>query len=113
MKRSLTRALVFSVTVLCSYLLTGMLEERILKETEQFRPATATALGMLCIVLIFVPLFAYTERITEAVIRASLQTSRSKAGKLLGAMAFVVVVLTILFTLFLDRWFGKSIADVF
>jgi protein-S-isoprenylcysteine O-methyltransferase Ste14 len=112
MRRTLTRALIFTVTVLSSYLLTGLLEDRILHETERFRPGLATALGMACIVLIFVPLFAYTERLTEALIRASLQTTRSKAGKTLGAIAFVIVVLTCLFALFLDRWFGKSIIDL-
>lgn len=108
----LTKALIFTVTVLVSYLLTALLEDRVLLETERFRPATATLLGMGIIVLVFVPVFAYTERISEAVIRASLRQSKT-AGPILGAILFVIVVLVILFALYLDRWFDLSIIDLF
>jgi protein-S-isoprenylcysteine O-methyltransferase Ste14 len=113
MMRHVTRAVVFSVTVLVSYLLTGVLEDRILSETEQFRPGTATALGMACVVALFVPLFAYTERLTEAMVRAGLRSTRSQIGRIFGALLFVVVVFLILFALFLDRWFNKSLTDLF
>jgi len=108
----LTKALIFTVTVLVSYLVTALLEDRVLLETERFRPATATMLGMGIIVLVFVPVFAYTERISEAVIRATLRQSKT-AGPILGAVLFVMVVLVILFALYLDRWFDLSIADLF
>ncbi len=110
--KHLTKALIFTVTVLVSYLLTALLEDRVLLETERFRPATATLLGMGIIVLVFVPVFAYTERISEAVIRASLRQSKS-AGPIIGAILFVLVVLVILFALYLDRWFDMSIIDLF
>lgn len=113
LKRTLTRSLIFAVTVLVSYLLTSMIEERVLRETEQFRPLTATLLGMACIVLIFVPVFAYTERLTEAVMKATLRTSTSSAGPLLGGLAFAAVVVIILTALFLDRWFGVSLIDAY
>lgn len=112
MKRHITRALIFVVTVLVTYLVTALLEDRVLLETERFRPATATMLGMGIIVLVFVPVFAYTERITEAVIRASLRQSKT-AGPIIGAILFVCVVLVILFALYLDRWFDMSIVDLF
>lgn len=111
MKRFLTRSLIFVVSVLTTYLMTSLIEERILREAEQFRPVTATLLGMACIVLIFVPVFAYTERLSEAVIKAGLRTTKNSAGVVIGAIAFVVVVFIILFALFLDRWFDKSIMD--
>ena len=112
-KRKLTRALIFGVTVLTSYLMTSVIEDRVLRETEQFRPLTATLLGMACIVLIFVPVFAYTERLTEAVMKASLRTTTSSAGTIIGSLVFVVVVAVILVALFLDRWFGLSIIDAY
>ena len=112
-KRKLTKALIFTVTVLTSYLLTSLIEDRVLRETEAFRPLTATLLGMACIVLIFVPVFTYTERLTEAVMRASLRTTKSSAGTILGTIAFVFVVVVILIALFLDRWFGLSIIDAY
>ncbi|MDZ4745869.1 MAG: hypothetical protein SGJ05_07685 [bacterium] len=111
--KHLTKALIFTVTVLISYLVTALLEDRVLLETERFRPGTATLLGMGIIVLVFVPVFAYTERITEAVIRSSLRQSKTGAGPIIGAILFVAVVLTILFALYLDRWFDMSIADLF
>lgn len=113
MIRRLTRAVIFTVTVLTSYLLTGVIEERILRTTEQFRPGTATLLGMACIILVFVPVFAYTERLTEAVIRAGLRTTKRSAGAIAGSIAFVGLVLIILYAVFLDRWFDMSIADLF
>ena len=111
MRRHFTRALIFIVTVLITYLLTALLEDRVLLETERFRPATATLLGMGIIVLVFVPVFAYTERITEAVIRVTLRQSKT-VGPILGAILFVFVVLIILFALYLDRWFDMSIVDL-
>ena len=113
MMRFITRSVIFTVSILASYLLTGAIEERILKETEQFRPFTATLLGMGIIVVIFAPVFAYTEKITESVIKAGLQQTKSGAGRILGVIVFVGVVFIILFALFLDRWFQLSVLDAF
>jgi len=112
MMRHLTRAVVFSVTVLVSYLVTGALEDLHPSETEHFRPLTATLLGMGIIVLIFVPVFAWTEKFTEAIVKAALRQSRSGAGKIIGALLFVIIVFVILLALFLDRWFERSLIDV-
>jgi protein-S-isoprenylcysteine O-methyltransferase Ste14 len=111
MMRRITRAIIFIVSILSSYLITGAIEERIRQETERFRPLTATAIGMAIIVLIFVPIFSYTDRITEAAVKAGLQQTKSGAGKVVGVIAFVVVVALILFALYLDRWFQISILD--
>lgn len=106
-----TRAVIFTVSILTSYLITYSIEVRILEETEQFRPIVATAVGMATIVLIFVPIFAYTERITEAVVKSSLQQTKQGAGKVLGVIIFTIIVLIILFALYLDKWFEMSIID--
>ncbi len=111
MMRRLTRAIIFTVSILSSYLITGAIEERILMETERFRPLTATVIGMAIIVMIFVPIFSYTDRITEAAVKAGLQQTKSGAGKVVGVIAFVVIVALILFALYLDRWFQMSILD--
>lgn len=111
MMRFLTKAVIFTISILASYLITGAIEDRVLNETEQFRPLTATLLGMAIIVLVFVPVFAYTERMTEAAIKAGLRQTRAGAGKILGAVFFVGIIFLILLALFLDRWFGISIID--
>ncbi|NQW31013.1 MAG: hypothetical protein HQ472_10940 [Ignavibacteria bacterium] len=111
--RKFTRAIIFMVSVLTTYLLTGLLEEKMLSQTEAFRPITATLLGMVIIVMVFVPVFAYTERITEAVIKAGLQQTKSGAGKILGVAIFTVIIFVILFAIYLNRWFDKSILEVF
>lgn len=113
MMRFITRSTIFVVSILASYLLTGFIEERVLHETEQFRPFTATLLGMGIIVLVFAPVFSYTEKITEAVIKSGLQQTKAGAGRILGVLAFVAVVFVILFALFLDRWFHMSVLDAF
>src|SRR5688572_4586412 len=102
MMRSVTKAVVFTITVLSSYLVTGLLEDRVLRETERFRPMTATLLGMAIIVLIFVPVFTYLERITETVVKAGVKQTRSGAGRILGVVVFILVALAILFALYLD-----------
>lgn len=107
--RYVTKALIFSVTVLVSYFLTGILEEHLLQETERFRPGTATLLGMGIIVLIFVPVFAYTERMTAAIVQNSLQQTKKGAGRIVGVTLFVLIVFTVLFALYLDKWFDLSI----
>lgn len=107
-----TKAVIFSVTVLVSYLCTGLLEDRLLQETERFRPATATWLGMGIIVLIFVPVFAYTERITEAVVKSGLQQTSRGAGRIIGVAFFVILVFVILFALYLSKWFNLSVGDL-
>ena len=111
MVRYLTRATIFIVSILTSYLITGAIEERILSETERFRPLTATAVGMAIIVLIFAPIFSYTDRLTESAVKAGLQQSKSGAGTILGVLAFIIIVLVILFALYLDRWFQISLLD--
>ena len=111
MMRHLTRAVIFAFSILTSYLVTGAIEERVLLETERFRPLNATLLGMAVIVLIFVPIFAYTEKITEAVVKAGLQQTKNGAGKILGVIAFVGIVFVILLALYLDRWFAVSLLD--
>ncbi len=113
MMRALTRAVIFTVTVLSSYLVTGFLEDKVLSETERFRPGTATALGMAIIVLIFVPVFAFTERLTESAVHTGLQQTKRGAGRILGIVFFVLIVFTILFALYLDKWFNMSIGDLF
>lgn len=109
--KHITRAVVFTISILVSYLITGAIEERVLAETERFRPLTATLIGMGIIVLVFSPVFAYTDKITEAAVKAGLQQSRSGTGKILGVLGFVLVVFTILIALFLNRWFAISLLD--
>jgi len=111
MMRHLTRAVIFTVSILTSYLITGAIEVRVLSETERFRPVIATAVGMAVIVLIFVPIFAYTDRMTQAAVKAGLQQTKSGAGKVLGVIIFIVVVYFLLFALYLDRWFEMSVLD--
>ena len=111
MMRHLTRAVIFTVSILTSYLITGAIEVRVLSETEGFRPVIATAVGMAVIVLIFVPIFAYTDRMTQAAVKAGLQQTKSGAGKVLGVIIFIVVVYFLLFALYLDRWFEMSVLD--
>ncbi len=111
MMKFITRAVIFSVSILSSYLITGAIEERVLSETERFRPLTATLIGMGVIVLVFVPVFAYAERITQAAVKAGLQQTKAGAGKIVGVLVFVVIVYLILFALFLDRWFSISVMD--
>jgi hypothetical protein len=111
MMKYVTRAVIFTVSILSSYLITYSVEVRILEETERFRPIIATAVGMAVIVLVFVPIFAYTERITEAIVKSTLQQTKQGAGKVLGVVIFTVIVLVILFALYLDRWFEVSILD--
>ena len=111
--KHITRAVIFTVSILTSYLITGAIEIRVLSETERFRPIIATAVGMAVIVLIFVPIFAYTDKMTQAAVKAGLQQTKSGAGKVLGVIVFVVVVYFLLFALYLDRWFGMSVLDAF
>lgn len=111
MMRHLTRAVIFTVSILTSYLITGAIEVRVLSETERFRPVIATAVGMAVIVLIFVPIFAYTDRMTQAAVKAGLQQTKSGAGKVLGVIIFIAVVYFLLFALYLDRWFEMSVLD--
>lgn len=108
-----TRAVIFTVSILASYLITGAIEERVLRETEQFRPLTATLLGMAIIVAVFVPVFAYTEKLTESAIKAGLRQTKAGAGKIIGVIIFVLVIFVILLALFLNRWFEISIIDAF
>lgn len=110
--RNITRAIIFTVTVLASYLCTGLLEEYLLGETERFRPVTATLLGMGVIVLIFVPVFSFTERITESVVAASLKQTSRGAGRIIGIVLFTLLVFATLFSLYLNKWFGLSVGDV-
>jgi hypothetical protein len=111
MMKFITRAVVYSVSILSSYLITGAIEERVLTETERFRPLTATLIGMGVIMLIFVPVFSYADKITQAAVKASLQQTKAGAGKVFGVIAFVVVVYVVLIALFLDRWFSISLLD--
>ena len=111
MMKHLTRAVIFTLSILTSYLITGAIEIRVLSETERFRPVIATAVGMAVIVLIFVPIFAYTDRMTQAAVKAGLQQTKSGAGKVLGVIIFIVVVYFLLFALYLDRWFEMSVLD--
>ena len=113
MMRSITKAMVFTISILISYLITAAIEIRILDETERFRPVIATLVGMAAIVLIFVPVFTYTERITEGAVKSTLQQTRKGAGKVIGLIVFVVVVFVMLFALYLDRWFEVSILEAF
>lgn len=113
MMKFVTRAVIFSVSILVSYLITGAVEDRVFVETERFRPFTATLIGMGLIVCIFAPVFAYADRITEAAVKASLQQTKSGAGKVIGVVVFIAVVYIILFALFLDKWFNMSILQAF
>lgn len=113
MMKFITRAVVFSVSILISYLITGAIEDRVFVETERFRPVTATLIGMGLIICIFAPVFAYADKITETAVKASLQQTKSGAGKVIGVLVFIVVVYVILFALFLDKWFNMSILDAF
>lgn len=113
MMKHITRAVIFTVSILTSYLITGAIEIRVLSETERFRPVIATAVGMGVIVLIFVPIFAYTDKMTQAAVKAGLQQTKSGAGKVLGVVIFIIVVYFLLFALYLDRWFEMSVLDAF
>jgi hypothetical protein len=110
--RKFTKAVVFTVTVLVSYLISGAIEERVFAETEQFRPLTATLLGMAVIVLVFVPVFTYTERLTEWLVVSSLKQSRQQGGRVLGVIACTMLIAIILVALYLNRWFQQSLLDV-
>lgn len=111
MLRKTVRAIVFTVTVLVTYLIVGGIEDRILSETERFRPLTATLLGMLCIVIVFVPISAFLEKATDGIVKSLLRTTRQSAGKILGLILFVLFIFTLLFAIFLDRWFDISLVS--
>jgi len=113
MMRFITRSVIFAVSILSSYLITGAIEDRVLQETEQYRPLTATLLGMGIIILIFVPVFAYADKITEASVKAILKQTTAGVGKVFGVLIFITVIFVILFALYLDRWFGISVIDAF
>lgn len=112
MLRKVTKIVIYVVTVLTTYLVTGFIEEKTLTEAERFRPVLATLLGMAMIAILFIPVFGYMERVTEAVVTASLRTTKGSAGRIMGVIAFVIVTLVLLFAVFLNRWFGMSLTDL-
>ena len=64
------------------------------------------------IVLIFVPIFSLTERITESIVASSLKHTSRGAGRIIGIVLFTLLVFATLFAIYLNKWFGLSLGEV-
>ncbi|MFN5308892.1 MAG: hypothetical protein ACK5C0_05500 [Candidatus Kapaibacterium sp.] len=111
MLRKITKAILFTINVLIAYLVSAAVEDIILQRAQQLKPLSATAIGMIVIVMIFFPLFSITEKITEEVMKFSLKTSKGTFGKRFGLIVFTLVALLILYNIYLELWFNLGVVD--
>lgn len=111
MLRKITKAVLFTINVLIAYLITSALEDLILEKAHELKPLVATAVGMVVIVLIFVPLFTLTEKITEELMKKTLKVSKGTLGRRIGFFIFTFIAFLILYNIFLQEWFNMGLVD--
>ena len=97
-----------AITALTAYLIIGYVEDFLLNETKRFGPHLATLIGMIIIVVVFIPLFSYLDDLTKKIVSSVGSGSRWAFGRY-GFYAFLVLALVVLYALYLRDWFKVSL----
>ncbi len=111
MLRKITKGILFTINVLIAYLISAALEDLILQKAHELHPLTATAVGMMIIVLVFIPLFTLTEKITEEIMKKSLRVTKGTFGRKFGIILFALLTFLLLYNIYLEEWFDMGLID--
>jgi hypothetical protein len=102
------RWLLVAITLLFAYLIVDFIEKFLLDQTRILGAYEATAIGMLVIIIIFIPLFHFLEVISEKIIEILSGTSSRIFGKL-GIYIFLAACLIVLYGVYLKIWFNVKL----
>lgn len=102
------RYTILATTMLIAYLVISLVEDFLLAQTTTLQPYQATIVGMVAVVVLFVPLFGFLDKASRRIVDWVVR----KSGRYLGRIGLYVVlflVLGVLYCAYLYRWFGIKI----
>lgn len=112
MYRKLFNIMVLMISVLTLNLLTDFITNYILHYKLDINPLKYTALAMLALVFVLVPAYSYMSGKIEILAAKLLVKGSNSFGKVVGLLLSFLVLFTILFAIYLNKWFHISLITV-
>ena len=110
----MTKVLLMFVSVLAANLLSNLFTSFVLARMRtEFTPAAATALAMLILVAVLLPLYSYLDTWTTALSRFLLRAGKQMLGRIVGLAVVFLAILMLLYYGYARLWFGINIYEVF
>lgn len=104
MVQKILRNLLLAISILIAYLLITLMEGWVLDQPKTLGPRLATAIGMVCIVFLFVPLFRWMDSFTQKMVQTLVRTSSNFFGRA-GLYLFLAATFFALYIIYLYIWF--------
>lgn len=109
MNPRIVKWMVLSLSLLTAYLITTYIDDLMLSYQNELSPVWFTWVGMIVIVAIFFPLFAYIDTWTDKFTRSLMRSGKSLFGKKLGVVIVFLVAVLLLYFLFGKMWFNRNV----
>lgn len=109
MYRKLFNIMVLMISVLVLNLLTDFITNYIIHYKLEISPLKFTAIAMLTLVFILVPAYSYMNNKIEIMVAHLLVKGTNSFGKIFGLLLSFAIVFTILFAIYLHKWFHISL----
>lgn len=103
---------IFIVSILSVNLAGDAVTDYLLKYKYLTHPAKATLAGMFITALVLYPAFMWIDDLSEKLTKRYFKVGKNAAGKTFGVLITFTIAITILFFLYLKRWFGLYIWDL-
>ncbi len=109
----MTKFLLMFVSVLAANLLTNLCSKIILtKMQHEFSPVTATAVAMVVLVVVLVPLYTYLDRWATALSKSLIRAGAKFLGRRVGFFLMFLAFLAVLFYGYGKLWFDVNVYAV-
>lgn len=106
--KKLTNFYVFVLSVLIVNLASDKITSFILAMRVMSNPVKATASGMLMLVFILVPAFAFLQKWSDNTAKYIFKIGKNAGGKFIGVTLAFFFCLLVLFVFYLGDWYGRE-----
>jgi hypothetical protein len=112
MYKKLFNLMVLMISVLTLNLLTGFITEHIINYKADINPYKFTCIAMLTLVFILVPAYSYMNSRIELLVARVLVSGSNSFGKTIGLLFSFALIFGILFSIYLNQWFGINLLEM-
>lgn len=104
--------MVLMISVLTLNLLTSFITKQIINYKSDINPYKFTGIAMLTLVFILVPAYSYMKIKIELLVARVLVSGSNSFGKTIGLLFSFTLIFGILFSIYLNQWFGINLLEV-
>ncbi|MBK8806638.1 MAG: hypothetical protein IPO21_08335 [Bacteroidales bacterium] len=103
--------MVLLLSILTAHLVTGAIDNYVLKYKYQFNPYIFTWIGMLLVVMIYYPLFTQIDNLSTKFSNWFLRTGKKVTGRRTGIFIFFLLATLVLYYFYGLIWFDINVVS--